>query len=141
MMRFSQTRWPLSLAELGLFSDCSPRELRRIGSLLTGLQVPTGEVLISEGSTGLEFLIIAAGEASVTVNGRSIATLGTGDFMGEMALLERVPRSATVRATTPMTFFVSNSAEFATLLEIAPSVREKVQAAAERRTQANVLAA
>ncbi|GAC1312883.1 MAG: hypothetical protein NVSMB12_03760 [Acidimicrobiales bacterium] len=141
MAQSSPSRWPQTLADLDLFSECSARDLRRIGSLLTGLQVPAGSVLINEGSIGLEFLVIVSGQAAVTVDGRPVATLGAGDFIGEMALLNRVPRSATVRAITPLTFYVSNTAEFATLLEIAPGVRAKIHAAAERRSQANTVAA
>jgi CRP/FNR family cyclic AMP-dependent transcriptional regulator len=141
MLRFSHAQWPQSLAGLDLFSECSARQLRRIGSLLTGLQVPAGEVLMNEGTAGLEFLIIGAGEASVSVGDQVVATLGTGDFVGEMALLERMPRSATVRAITPLTFFVANPAEFATMIDDAPSVRAKILEAAEQRAQANLVAA
>jgi len=141
MARLTQSRWPSSLARLELFADASPAELRRIGSLLTLLSLDAGEVLIREGTIGLEFLIIASGQATVTADGHALAVLGSGDFVGEMALLERVPRSATVIADTPISFYVCNSAEFATLLDVAPSVRAKVIAAARAREDANRAAA
>lgn len=136
MARLTESRWPSSLARLPLFADASAAELRRIGSLLTLLTLDAGEVLIRQGSIGLEFLIIAAGQATVTADGQPLAVLGTGDFVGEMALLERVPRSATVIAETPITFYVCNSAEFATLLDVAPSVRAKIVGAARTREEA-----
>lgn len=141
MIHFAKPRWPQTLADLALFSACSPRDLQRIGSLVTGLEVGAGEVLISEGTVGLEFLVITAGQAEVTVDGRRVAILGPGDFTGEMALLDHGPRSASVRSLTPLTFYVCNSAEFATLLDVAPGVRAKIVAAAGERAQANSVAA
>lgn len=141
MIHFTKSRWPQTLADLDLFSACSPRDLQRVGSLVTGLEVGPGELLISEGTVGLEFLVITAGQAEVTVDGRRVAILGPGDFTGEMALLNHGPRSASVRSLTPLTFYVCNSAEFATLLDIAPGVRAKIVAAAGERAQANSIAA
>lgn len=141
MIRFSAAHWPNTLADLELFSGCSPRELRRIGSLLTALDVDPGETLIHEGTTGLEFLVIAHGQAAVYVAGEQVAVLDAGGFTGEMALLDRAPRSATVRALTPLTFYVCNAAEFSTLLGVSPRVRDRIVAAAEQRATANKLAA
>lgn len=141
MLRFAKSRWPQTLADLALFSACPPRDLERIGSLVTGLDIGPGEILINEGTVGLEFLVITAGQAEVTVDGRRVAILGPGDFTGEMALLDHGPRSASVRALTALTFLVCNSSEFATLLDIAPGVRAKIVAAAGERAQANRVAA
>ena len=138
-------RWPSSLRELDLFADCSNAELRRISSLMTMLSVPAGTVLITEGSIGLEFMIIDEGEATVSLHAgrgnRPVATLHRGDFAGEMSLLEHSRRTATVTATTPLTIYVCNAAEFSTLLEVAPSVKHKIIAAADQRSAENRAAA
>ena len=77
------------LKELALFSETSRSELAEIARQLTMLNVPAGKVLVSEGGLGNEFMIIASGEAEVSQGGRTIATLGRGDLVGEMALLRR----------------------------------------------------
>ena len=80
------------LKELALFEETSRSELAEIARQLTMLTVPAGKVLVSEGGIGNEFMIIARGEAEVSQGGRTIATLGHGDLVGEMALLGE-PRS------------------------------------------------
>jgi len=133
------------LRRLALFADASDVELQRASSLLTLLTAEAGTVLINEGSIGLEFLIIADGQAAVTTGAgearRVLAVLGAGDFVGEMALLERVPRTATVTAVTPVSFYVANTAEFRSLLEAVPSVGERITRAAADRARANRRAA
>ncbi len=130
-----------SLSQLDLFAGCAPAETRRLRSLLTLVTVDAGTKLISHGSYGFEFLVIAAGRAEVAIETPSgpvvVATLEAGDFAGEMSLLGREPRSATVTAVTPLTVYVANSAEFATMIDEAPSVADKVRAAASARRQAN----
>jgi len=139
MARKTPERDPL--LQLDLFADCTPGEARHIRSLLTLLSVDAGTELISNGSYGFEFLVIAAGEAEVSVETPTgpivVATLKAGDFAGEMSLLGRGRRSATVTAVTPLSVYVANSAEFATMLNAAPSVDAKVRAAASARRQAN----
>ena len=129
------------LARLDLFAGCTPAQLAEARSLLTLLTVDAGTVLIREGGLGLEFLVIADGEASVTIGGQRVATLGPGDFAGEMSLLGNARRSATVTAATPLVVYVANPAEFTSLLEVAPSVAERVTGAAAAREQANRKAA
>jgi len=121
------------LADLDLFSGASPSEIARARQVLTMLKVDAGTVLMQQGGFGMEFLIIAEGEATVSIGTQLVATLGRGDFVGEMSLLGRGRRTATVTAVTPLTFYVANSAEFTALLEAVPSVGERiVQTAAER---------
>jgi CRP-like cAMP-binding protein len=105
------------------------------------LRVEPGTVLMGEGTFGFEFLIIAEGEARVTVRTpdgeRTLATLSPGDFAGEMSLLAGNRRSATVTAITPLTFYVCNVAEFAGILDIAPSVAQRISLTAAAREQSN----
>lgn len=125
------------LLDLDLFRSCSAAEAARVRSLLTMISVPAGTVLMEEGAVGSEFLVIHEGLARVSVAGRTVAMLGRGDFVGEISLLERDPRSATVVAATPLTFYVCHAAEFAGILDIAGGVAERVRRAAGERRRAN----
>ena len=114
------------LAAVGLFSGCSKRELQKIAPLTDMVVAKPGEVLAREGKPGEELFVIASGSAQVTLRGDQIATLYPGDAFGEMALLARGPRSATVTAQTPMTLYVMGPREFATLLDDVPEVGRKI---------------
>ena len=135
------------LADLPLFADCTPAEVADARRLLTLLSVDAGSVLMREGGFGSEVMIIADGEATVsrhTDGGEAVvATLGRGDVMGEMSVLNGGRRSATVTAVTPLSLYVASAAEFAGLLEALPVVAERIgRTAAERRdTNRTALAA
>ena len=129
------------LSRLGLFADCSAADVARAGALLTPLRVPAGTVLLREGRPGRQFLIIEDGSAAVTrtVDGvrTTVATLGPGDFAGELSLLSPGLATATVTALSDVTLYAGNPAEFAGLLEVAPTVAERIRAAADARSAAN----
>jgi CRP-like cAMP-binding protein len=131
--------WPDTLGELDLFAACSRAELQRVEPLITPVRLRAGHVLIREGTIGHEFIIIAEGDAAVGVE-HSVAPLalvGPGGFVGEMALLNREPRSATVTALTPLSILVSNDREFGELLRVAPSISEKITRVARERRAKN----
>ena len=90
------------LANIELFSELSSKEIKKVASYMTTIDVREGRDLTVQGTVGREFMIIAEGEASVRRNGRLIATLGPGDFFGELAVIAGVPRTATVTAETKM---------------------------------------
>ena len=119
-----------TLGRLELFEDCSRRELAKVDSLLTMVTIPAGHVLIREGRIGSEFLIIASGQADVTKASdygvSKVAELSDGEFVGEIALLQGVPRTATVTAKTDLTAYVSNAAEFREILRSAPAAAERI---------------
>ncbi len=118
------------LAEFPLFSGVSRSELAIIRRLLTMLPVAAGRVLVHEGARGDEFMIIADGEATVTQGGHVIATLGRGDLVGEMALLQENGfgrRNATVTATTDGMVYAGSRSEFRRILEAVPSVARRVR--------------
>jgi CRP/FNR family transcriptional regulator, cyclic AMP receptor protein len=122
----SKNRKTEVLANVLLFSGCDRKELAQISSLATEIEVPAGKVLATEGSPGREFYVILDGKASVAIGGRDVATLGPGDFFGEMALLDQGPRVATVTAETPMEVAVLDPREFSTLVEEHPGVARKI---------------
>lgn len=141
-MRTSPSSYSRDLGQLPLFASCTPAELHRITALTTGVLVPAGKVLCTEGAVGREFFVVESGEASVTVDGKEIAQLGAGSFFGEIALLAHQPRTATVTATTPMQVLVLTPAEFHQLVRLAPSVAATVQQAMDdRQAQTQQLAA
>jgi len=124
------------LAALPLFSSVSRSELAFIRRHLTLLPLPAGRVLMEEGARGDQFMVIAEGEASVSLGGRTIATLERGDLVGEMALLDEDGsglRNATVTLTTDAMVYVGTRWEFRQILETAPSVARKVRQTAASR--------
>jgi CRP-like cAMP-binding protein len=121
------------LREVPLFADCSRRELREIAELADEVVVPTGTVLTKEGASGREFVVIVDGAASVHRRGQKVNELDSGDFLGEIALVSRGPRTATVRTTRPTHALVITAPSFRALLRRTPSMQQKVlEALADR---------
>jgi CRP/FNR family transcriptional regulator, cyclic AMP receptor protein len=97
------------------------------------LEVRPGKVLCKEGEIGEEFFVIVDGEVEVTKNGKRLATRGGGEFFGEIALLEEIPRTATVTARTPVRLFVLTRRAFRQLIRDNPGIERKVLRALARR--------
>ena len=114
------------LRSVWLFERCSNSELGSLQKIATPLDVPAGKVLTSEGELGREFFVIVSGKVEATRGGVSIGTLGAGSFFGEMALLDRKPRTATVTAVVPSTVLVITAGNFSGLVESVPSVDRKM---------------
>ncbi len=124
------------LAAVPLFSRCTGRELSRIARLASKVSVSAGSVVVQEGTVGDRFYVIVAGSALVTIGGREIARLDAGGFFGEVALLDTLPRTATVIATTPMTLYMVEAADFGRFLEESPDVLLRILRAATERLRA-----
>ena len=117
------------LAQVRLFRACSNKELTIIGRASDEVRVPAGKVLCEEGSPGHEFYLVLEGEAAVSRKKKKVATVGPGQYFGEMALLDRGPRSATVTAATDMTLLVLGQREFSGVLDEVPGLAHKLLAA------------
>jgi CRP-like cAMP-binding protein len=116
------------LRGIGLFSGCSDEELRQIRSLQSELETEQSAILAEQGRMGNEFFVIVNGTATVIRNGVPLAHLGPGDFFGELALLDRGPRTATVRADMDMRLLVFSHSEFSNLRQYFPGVASKMLA-------------
>jgi CRP-like cAMP-binding protein len=114
------------LSKVPMFAGCAARDVAEIGRLAEEVTVGAGKVLAKEGAPGHEFFVIADGTVEITKGGKVVATLGPGDYFGELAMLGKVARQATATATTPATLFVLGHREFTTLLADHPGIREKV---------------
>jgi CRP-like cAMP-binding protein len=123
----------LDLKSIWLFSGCSASEIRKIRGALDELTVPAGKVLCEEGAIGREFFVIVSGTASVRRKGRKVATLGPGDYFGELALLDRKPRSATVISDTELQILVLGQRQFNAILESMPAIARKLLSATASR--------
>ena len=109
-----------------LFERCSNRELSALQRIATPLEVPAGKVLTTEGEIGREFFVIVRGKAEATRGGVALATVEAGSFFGEMALVDRRPRSATVTTLEPSTVLVITAGAFNALVGDMPSVDRKM---------------
>ncbi len=121
------------LAAVPLFTACSKKELQRIAKAATEMSFPDGEVLMEQDQSSREAFILTEGTVTVKRNGRKVAELGPGAFLGEMGLLDRGPRTATVVAKGPVEALVLGPREFTALLDDVPSISHKLlKALAER---------
>jgi CRP-like cAMP-binding protein len=133
MRLFSQDTKVEALKRAPLFEGLSRKELSQLARVSEDLEIPPGATLTKEGDIGHEFFVIIDGETQVKRKGRSLGTRGAGDFIGEIALLEEVPRTATVTAKTDLRVFVLTSKDFHHLLEENPKVQRKVLRTLARR--------
>jgi CRP-like cAMP-binding protein len=124
------------LARIPLFEGLSKKQLSQVSSLMTPLDLKAGKVLARQGEVGREFLILLEGQVEVARDGKIIAVRGPGDFIGEIALLDNRPRTATVTARTDVVVEVLNRGEFASLLAEAPELSAQVMATMARRLAA-----
>lgn len=116
------------LADIELFEGFSPQELERVAELADEVDAEEGALLTEQGKVGQECYVIVEGSASVIVGGEVIATLGPGELVGEMALIDNRPRSGTVRADSPMRLLSFDVKSFRTLLDELPSANRAVMA-------------
>lgn len=104
------------LAALPTFASCSRETLKGLAALLDECTFQPGEAMVVQGKPGLAFFVIESGVADVSIDGRRVATLGPGDSVGETALLDHLPRTATVTARGALTAFVASTVSFQRLI-------------------------
>lgn len=109
-----------------LFDCLTQRE--RISIIEAGKEVryPAGKNIVEEGTAGMGFHLILEGDAQVTVRGKTRAKIGPGAYFGEISLLDRGPRTATVTAVTPVTTLSLVSWNFLPLMDEHPSIAKKM---------------
>ncbi len=116
-----------------LFGHCTRGELAEVSKIADEIDVREGKELIREGDRGREFFVLLEGNAVVRRGGRKVNTLGPGDFFGEIALVSRSPRTATVTTTTPARLLVITGSSFKSLLDHSPRIQLRVlEALADR---------
>jgi cAMP-dependent protein kinase regulator len=121
------------LKSIPLFEEVGDEELAQIAPFAQEISVEAGKVLVREGDFSYEFMAIEDGTAEVTRGGEHVADLGAGDFFGEVGLLEKTLRNATVTAKTPMRLLTLTGWDLRRVERTAPQAIERVRAVLEER--------
>ena len=121
------------LAQVTLFSACTDKELDRLARHAEIVDFHAGDVLMTEGEAGHEFYVIIDGEVGVTSGGETLAKLGPGTYVGEQALLDPGPRTATVTALRDTQTVLLSSREFYAAIDDVPGLSRKLLAGMAKR--------
>jgi CRP/FNR family transcriptional regulator, cyclic AMP receptor protein len=122
-----------ALRAIPLFSGMSDRSIEIIAEIVRDTSFPAGASLVKEGEPGESFMIIREGAATVDQGGRKMRELGAGDFLGEIALIDGGPRTASVTASDPITALVIDRAGFQRLMSEFPVIRFDLVSALTQR--------
>lgn len=121
------------LKRIPLFAGLNRRQIERLGQLTDEVNVPSGRVLMREGDRGEELFIVVNGTLRIERGGREIGRGGDGDFIGEIALVDHGPRSATVTTEGPARLLVVGHQAFDSLMDEFPGLERTIlRALAER---------
>jgi CRP-like cAMP-binding protein len=121
------------LRHVPLFAGCKTNALEEIGQLADEVDVANGYTLIREGTFGEQFFMIVSGRVRIERGGATIRTLGPGEFLGEISLIDKGRTTATATAEGPTRLFVLGHREFNSLLDRSPAIRLEVMNALASR--------
>lgn len=116
----------VDLSTLEFFEGFSADELEQVRAMAERVTADAGAVLMEQGDVGQEAFVICSGQVGIYVNGNRVAAAGPGSAVGEMALLDKRPRSATVKALTDLELLSFDSKRFQALLESMPKAAVRV---------------
>jgi CRP/FNR family transcriptional regulator, cyclic AMP receptor protein len=125
------------LRHIPLFTACNPRALQEIGQLADEVDVPDGYTLIREGTFGEQFILIVEGHVRIDRGGKTIRTMGPGEFLGEIALIDKGRTTATATTEGPAKLFIVGHQAFHSLLDQSPAVRLDIMTALANRVRQN----
>lgn len=124
------------LQQLEMFRGCRPAELRALAAAVDEATVPAGTVLCQQGDTGRECFVLTSGEVDVLIDDVCVATLGPGQVVGELSMLDHGPRTATVVTRTKAELFVIPRRRFKVLMERVPPLGGALMVALSQRLRA-----
>lgn len=114
------------LSEVPMFAGLNARQLKAVARLADEIERPAGTILAQEGELGREFFLILEGSCGVYHGKRKVATLGPGNYAGEISLIDRGPRTATVKADTDVRAIDLGVREFSSLLDSVPGMSRRI---------------
>jgi CRP-like cAMP-binding protein len=123
------------LASVPLFSACTKKELQAVMKASDEIDLPAGRALCEQGTIGREAFVILEGTAEVRRNGKKVATLTSGACVGELALLDHGPRTASVVAASDLKVLVIGAREFSAIVDEIPPIAHKLLRALASRVR------
>jgi CRP/FNR family transcriptional regulator, cyclic AMP receptor protein len=123
------------LKRIRIFEDVPDEDLRVVTTFATSDEVPEGTVIVKEGDYANEFMAIEEGTAKVTRGGQEVAQLGPGDIFGEVSLIEKDKRAASVEATSRVRLIKIERWELARLKKVLPDVFRRIEQLADERRE------
>ena len=121
------------LARVPVFAQCTTDEIQAITNVAQESLFQPAQIIVTQGTPGQAFYLILSGRVEILRDGVSLGAFCTGDFFGEMSLLDSAPRSATIRAVEQTTCLMLSSWDFKALLEKNPSIAIKLLEVLSRR--------
>jgi CRP/FNR family cyclic AMP-dependent transcriptional regulator len=134
-MRLQKDQKLERLRRVPIFSGLGGRELEAIGALVDDIDLPAGRALTRQGEPGHEFFIVVDGTVRIERDGRTLTSLGPGDFLGEIALIDGRPRSATAVCEVDSHLLVLGHQQFLSLMADFPAIQLKVLGALAERVR------
>ncbi len=122
-----------TLKNVPLFSGCSRKDLEKVAMAADEIEMKEGTLVVDQGETGREAFVILQGDVIIRRNGRKIASLGAGDVVGELSLLDHGPRTASAVCATDCTLLVIDQRRFIGVLEDVPTIAHKLMASLASR--------
>jgi CRP/FNR family transcriptional regulator, cyclic AMP receptor protein len=114
------------LWDVGFFAACTPDQLQVVARVSDEVRFPAGATLMQEDEPGRDCYVVLEGRADVEIGGEKIATLRAGEIVGEMAIIEDAPRTATVTASTPLRALQISPKAFAKIVDVSPAIARRV---------------
>jgi CRP/FNR family transcriptional regulator, cyclic AMP receptor protein len=127
-----------AIGRVPMFAKLSKRDLKELSSLLSERTFPAGTVITDVGDSGVGFFLIDSGTATVTINGKVVRTVSSGDSFGEIALIDQGPRTATVTADTDLGCYVLAAFNFRPFVKSHPDVAWALLEALAQRIRENL---
>lgn len=125
-----------TLRAVALFSGCTNKELEKVARASDEISMTAGTLIVDQGQTGREAFVIMSGDVTVKRNNRKVATLGAGDVVGELSLLDHGPRTATAICETDCTLLVIDQRRFLSVIDDVPAISHKLLGSLASRIRA-----
>jgi CRP-like cAMP-binding protein len=133
MAGYERSLYQTYLHSIPMFASCTTEQIDHLANLGDSVTVPDGKAVVQEGDPGEDFFVVASGKLRVSRGDRELASLGVGDYFGELALFDPAPRNATVTAVGPTTLITLSRSAFTVALDEMPSLRDSLLHGMARR--------
>jgi CRP-like cAMP-binding protein len=133
MTGYDRSLYQTYLHSIPIFASCTTEQIDHLAQLGDAVTHTDGNVIVREGETGDTFFVVTSGKVRVTRGDREIASIGAGDYFGELALFDPAPRNATITAIGPVSLVALSRSAFASALDELPSLRDALLQGMARR--------